>query len=179
MKYTYLFFFIFLFAALPAHAQKVLQIEKRGAIKTKKIYLGESITYRLKGSKDWHTETMIDIKVEEGLIIFSDHFVKVADIKTLKFYKNARLANSVEKSLYTFAASWLLFSLGGTLAGEPLNDLTWKVPVSSVALGWSFKKIFYTRKYRIGKKRRLRVLDLSFKKRLTTDGERRTADDAG
>lgn len=164
MRFTYLLFFLFLFTTLPVHAQKVLQIEKRGTIKTKKIYLGEPLTYRLKGSKDWQTETIIDIKVEEELIIFSDHFIKVSDIKTLKSYKNARMANSVEKSLYTFAASWLLFSLGGTLAGEPLNDLTWKVPVSSTILGWSFKKIFTTRKYRIGKKRRLRVLDLSFKK---------------
>ena len=107
---------------------------------------------------------MTDIKVEEEIIVFSERFVKVSDIKTIKSYKNARFANRAEKSLYSFGAAWLLFSLGGTLVGEPLNDLTWQVPASSIGLGFLIKRIFYTRKYRIGKKRRLRVLDLSFNK---------------
>jgi hypothetical protein len=42
--------------------------------------------------------------------------------------------------------------------------LTWKVPVVSIGLGFLIKKIFYTRKYKIGKRRRLRALDISFNK---------------
>lgn len=164
MKTSYLLFFLFFFLVLPAHGQKVLQMEKRGKVKTKKYYLGEELTFKLKGGTDWYTDVMMDIKVEEEIIVFSERFVKVGDIKTIKSYKNARFANRTEKSLYSFGAAWLLFSLGGTLAGEPLNDLTWKVPTSSVALGFLIKKLFYTRKYKIGKKRRLRVLDLSFNK---------------
>lgn len=164
MKISYLLLFFFFFSVLPTQAQKVLQMEKRGKVKTKKYYLGEELTFKLKGDKDWYTDVMIDIKVEEEIIVFSERFVKVSDIKTIKSYKNARFANRTEKSLYSFGAAWLLFSLGGTLVGEPLNDLTWKVPAASVGLGFLIKKLFYTRKYRIGKKRRLRVLDLSFNK---------------
>lgn len=164
MKISYLLLCFFLLSIIPAHAQKVLQMEKRGKVKTKKYYLGEELTFQLKGGSDWYTDVMIDIKVEEEIIVFSERFVKVGDIKTIKSYKNARFANRAEKGLYSFGAAWLLFSLGGTLAGEPLNDLTWKVPAASVGLGFLIKKLFYTRKYRIGKKRRLRVLDISFNK---------------
>jgi len=138
---------------------------KRGKVKTKKYYLGEEITFQLKGSSDWYTDVMIDIKVEEEIIVFSERFIKVGDIKTIKSYKNARFANYTEKSLYSFGAGWLLFSLGGALVtDEPLNDLTWKVPAASAGLGYLIKKLFYSRKYRIGKKRKLRLLDLSFNK---------------
>jgi len=165
MKYSYLLLFFFFVSMLPTQAQKVLQMEKRGKIKTKKYYLGEEITFQLKGGSDWYTDVMVDIKVEEEIIVFSERFVKVKDIKTIKSYKNARLVNSAEKGLYSFGTGWLLFSLGGALVtGEPLNDLTWKVPVASAGLGFLIKKLFYTRKYRIGKRRRLRVLDLSFNK---------------
>lgn len=164
MKIFYLLFLFIMAISIPVQAQKVLQMEKRGKVKTKKYYLGEELTFQLKGGSDWYTDVMIDIKVEEQIIVFSERYVKVEDIKTIKSYKNARFINRAEKSLYSFGAAWLLFSLGGTLAGEPLNDLTWKVPATSVGLGFLLKKLFYTRKYRIGKKRRLRVLDLSFNK---------------
>lgn len=164
MKASYLLLFFFLFSVLPTHAQKVLQMEQRGKVKTKKHYLGEELTFQLEGGSTWYTDVMIDIKVEEEIIVFSERFVKVGDIKTIKSYKNAHFANRTEKSLYSFGAAWLLFSLGGTLAGEPLNDLAWKVPAASAGLGFLIKKIFYTRKYRIGKRRRLRALDLSFNK---------------
>ncbi len=163
MKFTYLLFLsLFLFSSIPTEAQKVLQMEKRGKIKTKKFQLGEELTFRLKDSKEWRTDVMIDIIVKEKLIVFAGGMVKVDDIKKIKSLKNARTAIVTERSLYSFGLSWLLFSLGGTLAGEPLNDLAWKVPVTSVGLGFLIRKIFYSRKYKIGKKRKLRVLDLSF-----------------
>lgn len=164
MKISYLLLFFFSLSVLPVHAQKVLQMEKKGKIKTKKYYLGEELTFQLKGGSDWYTDVMMDIKVEKEIIVFSERFVKVSDIKTIKSYKNARFANTTEKSLYSFGAAWLLISLGGTLDGGTLNDLTWKVPATSVGLGFLIKKLFYTRKYRIGKYRRLRALDLSFNK---------------
>lgn len=162
-------FWLFIICALfttNASAQKILQMEKRGKVKTKKFFLGEELTFKLKGQDEWITDVMIDIKVEEDIIVFSERFVKVSDIKIIKSYKNARRAMTFQRSLYTFGTAWLLYSLGGTLAGEPLNDLTWKVPATSFVLGFLIKKIFYTRKYRIGKKRRLRVLDLSFNKNM-------------
>ncbi len=164
MKFIYIFLALFLFTAIPVSAQKVLQMEKRGKVKTKKFYLGEEIIFKLKGSKGWYKDIMIDIKAEENIIVFSERFVKVSDITMLKKYR--RGARIAEGSLYTFAASWLGFSLLGTLDDVPLNDLAWKVPASSVGLGFLIRRIFYIKKYRIGKRRKLRVLDLSFNKNM-------------
>ena len=162
MKIIYLTLFILIAAFVSSNAQKVLQMEKRGKVNTKKFYMGEELTFKLKGQGEWITDVMVDIKVEEGIIIFSERYIKVDDIRLIKSFKNARFAKSAQVSLYTFGIGWLAFSLGGTLAGEPLNNLSWQVPATSLALGWIIKKLFYSRKYKIGKKRRLRLLDLSF-----------------
>ena len=164
MKFFYLLLIFSLYFTLPSSAQKVLQMEKRGKIKTTKFYLGEELIFRLKGSKEWYTDIMVDIKVEEKIIVFSERFVKVSDITTIKEYR--RGARIAEGSLYSFGASWLGFSLLGTLDGVPLNDLAWKVPASSVGLGFLIRKLFYVKKYRIGKKRKLRVLDISFNRNM-------------
>jgi len=164
MKFFYLLLSLFFFSALPVSAQKVLQMEKRGKINTTKFYLGEELIFRLKGSREWYTDIMIDIKVEEDIIVFSEQFVKVSDITMLKKYR--RGARVAEAGLYTFGASWLGWSLLGTLDGVPLNDLAWKVPASSVGLGFLIRRLFNVKKYRIGKRRKLRVLDLSFNKNM-------------
>lgn len=164
MKFFYLLIVFILCSTLTTSAQKVLQMEKRGKIKTTKFQLGEELIFRLKGSKEWYTDIMIDIKVEEKIIVFSERFVKVSDITTLKKYR--RGARIAEGSLYSFGASWLGFSLLGTLDGVPLNDLAWKVPTASAGLGFLIGRIFRVKKYRIGKRRKLRVLDLSFNKNM-------------
>ena len=164
MRALFLLISLFVIAFLPAKAQKILQMEKRGKVKTKKHFLGDELTFQLNGNSDWYTDVIIDIKVEDEIIVFSERFVKVGDIRTIKSYKNAHFAKQTKTGLYSFGAAWLLFSLGGTIAGQPLNDLNWKVPVVSIGLGFLIKKIFYTRKYKIGKRRRLRALDISFNK---------------
>ena len=152
-----------------AFAQKVLQIEKYGKASTKKLYIGEQITFQLKGSKDWHSEILVDIKVKEQILLFTNRYVKVDDIVTLKTFKNASMARNLQFSLYTFAASWAFFSLGSTLFGEPLTNLAWQVPASSLALGWTIRKLFDSKKIRIGKRRRLRVLDIGFNNQMQYD----------
>jgi len=164
MKIFYIILAFFLFAITPACGQKILQMEKRGKVKTKKWYLGDILTFKIKGEKGWIKDEILDIKVEEGIIVFSERFVYVEDIRIIKSYKNARFARSAQASLYTFGAAWLFYSLVGTLTGEPLNDLSWQVPTSSFGLGFLIKQIFYSRKLRIGKKRKLRLLNISFNK---------------
>ena len=165
MKFIYCLIAILIFTVLPSQAQKVLQMERRGKIKTKKYYLGEELTFRLKGSREWITDVMMDIKVEEDLIIFSERYVKVSDIKVIK--KKRRQAIVMERSLYIFAGSWVFYSLVGAAFDDgDLTDLTWQVPASSTGLGFLIRRIFYVKKYRMGKRRRLRVLDISFNKEM-------------
>ena len=165
----YLILTLCLFFSNNTFSQKVLQIEKYGKAKTKKIYLGEQITFQLKGSKDWHSEILVDLKTEEQILIFTNRYVKVEDIVTLKTFKNARMAKNLQYSLYSFAASWAFYSLGATLFGESLTEAAAIVPSSSIILGWSIRKLFSSKKTRIGKRKRLRALDIGFNDQMIYD----------
>ena len=56
-----LFIPLFIFAGLlGTHAQKILQIEKYGSPKTQKIFIGEEITFMLKGDNEWKRKNYND-----------------------------------------------------------------------------------------------------------------------
>ncbi|MFK8103020.1 MAG: hypothetical protein AB8G15_10865 [Saprospiraceae bacterium] len=157
----FLLFICLLANTIPAQAQKVLQLEKKNSAKTKKYYIGSELTYRLADDKTWYTDVIMDLFPEEGIIQFSRRLVKPTDIVAIKSYKNRNLAINVERGMYTFGASWMFFSLGATLFGTPITFAAVIVTGSAVVFGWLFRKIFNSRKYKIGKKRKFRILDLT------------------
>ena len=168
MKYIVLTLCLFLSNNILS--QKVLQIEKYGKAKTKKIYLGEQLTFQLKGSKDWYSEILVDLKTEEQILVFTNRYVKVGDIVALKTFKNAGMAKNLQYSLYSFAVSWAFYSLGARLFfDEPLTTDAAVVPATSIALGWSIRKLFSSKKIRIGKRKRLRALDIGFNDQMIYD----------
>ena len=93
-----------LLATLPLSAQKVLQIEKYGRAKTEKFYIGDPITYQLRGEDVWHTLYIEDLLVEEGYIMFEDRFVALDSISAFRKERGWTKAASI--SLYTFGAAW-------------------------------------------------------------------------
>ena len=142
--------------------QKVLQIEKYGKAKTIKYYIGESLQFQLNGDRSyWYEDVMQDILVEEGIVVFGNRAVKVESISALKSGNKRRWLNNFGNSLYVFGIGWAFFSLADLLVG---GQLTWAaaiVPATAFALGWIIRKIGRPRTYKIGKKRRLRLLNLS------------------
>ncbi len=142
--------------------QKFLQIEKRGSLKVVKYYIGDDINYRLKGDKTWYTGTIQDLIIDENIILFANRYIRMDDVQTLR--KRKKWSGSVGRQLYYFAGSWLFFSAAGTLVGWELRWDTVIIPATAVVVGWLIKKIFKYKKYKIGKKHRLRMLDLNLKK---------------
>jgi len=167
MKYIVLI--LVLFFSNNIFSQKVLQIEKYGKAKTQKIYLGEQLTFQLRGSKDWYSEILVDLKPKEQILVFTNRYVKVGDIVAIKTYKSARAAKNLQYSLYSFAASWAFYSLGATLFGESLTTDAAVVPATSLALGWTIRKLFSSKKIRIGKRKKLRALDIGFNDQMIYD----------
>lgn len=139
--------------------QKVLQLERFGSAKVKKYYIGEDLNYQLVGDKTWYQGTIQDLIVDEGIILFEDRYIKVEDIKTLR--KRQRWSKNIGNQLYIFGASWLVFSAAGTIVGWELRWDTAIISGSAIATGWLIKNIFKYKKYKLGKKRRLRLLDLT------------------
>lgn len=155
--------FMLLFAMSALQAQKVLQIEKAGRAKTKKIYIGEVINYKLQGDEVWYTGYIEDIKVEENLLVMKDRYVDVSKIEKMR--RPHGWSKPTRSALYLFGASWSANALIGTLTdGNPETRYRWSdaiVTAGSWAIGWVIPKIFRYKIMNFGKKRRLRVLDLS------------------
>lgn len=148
--------------ALPA--QKVLQIEKYGSPKTEKIQIGSVIDYRLTGEEAFREGYIEDIRVEDSLIVFGDRYVNVHDIAELRFPRS--WGKTVGTSLMIFGGSWSGFALlGYATDGNPETSYSGRdaaVTVVAAGLGYALAKLVRYRKVRIGKRYRLRLLDLRF-----------------
>lgn len=144
-------------------AQKFIQMEKYGTLKVKRYYIGESLTYRLKGDSYWYTDVVKDILPDDGLIVFENRAVKVKDITFLKSFHNAAWSKGLALKLYLASGSYVFFSFGGLLLGWTLSALTWQVPLVASAAGLIIRLLFKSKKYKMGKRRWLRLMDLTMK----------------
>jgi hypothetical protein len=153
---------IFLISSTFVYGQKFLQMEKYGSLKVKKYYIGDDITYQLTGDKIWYTETIQDLIIEENIILFADHYIKIDDIRTIKSFKSREWSKRTGIQLYAFAGGWVLFSLAGSLTSE--WELKWDTAIiagAAILTGFLIQQIFKSKKYKIGKKRKLRMLDIT------------------
>ena len=157
--------FLFLIALItPLTAQKVLQIEKYGNIKkTRKYYVGDEVAYQLKGDDLWYSLPIERIIVEENIVVLRDRFIKLDQIRAFKSFHNRALSQRLGGSFQIFGLTWSAFALGGSVANP---DFSYRkgdaiVTATALTLGQLLKWIFKSKKYRMGRKYRLRVLDLS------------------
>ncbi|MEM9919474.1 MAG: hypothetical protein AAF990_15330 [Bacteroidota bacterium] len=167
MRTLSLLLILMVFLPSNAQAQKVLQMEKFGKAKVTKYFIGDELTFRLKGEKDyWYQEVIQDILADDGLILFTNRAVKVSDIDAIRSYRIARFTRPFSRNLYLFATSWTVFSL---LA---IPTLGWEIGLAdgiivgtSLLSGYLIRRLFRYRTYRMGKKRQLRLLNLDWNDR--------------
>lgn len=161
-----LFFLVLLIPLSQLSAQKVLQLEKNRSPKVEKFFIGQELTFSLKeDSKYYLTETIQDIKVEQGLVLFSFRVVRLEDIASIKTFKNNGWSKGISYTLFAFAVGWGGFSLIGAAASneeeDQLSTKSWAVPAVAIGTGVLLRLIFRQKKHKMGKKWRLRVLDLN------------------
>ena len=163
---TFLVILCFFFLQ-PLFGQQFLRIETTGKTKIEKVGIGQEITYRLKGDKEWQTGYLERLIFEEDIVIFSDRFVKLNDIEAFRFQRRA--AKPLGRTLYQFAAAWVVYGGIATLVSEVDNDpdtdwrpgtFDYSVVGGSIGLGLFLDKIFHHRVVRFGKRKRLRIVDL-------------------
>ncbi|HQU60705.1 MAG: hypothetical protein KDD02_02170 [Phaeodactylibacter sp.] len=156
---------LFLLLAWPLSAQKVLQLEKYGSARTTKIFIGDPITYKLRGSETFNSGYIENIRLEDSLLVLADRYIHVYDITTLRYERAwPRVAG---KSLFWFGSAWSGFAaVGFTFDGDPDTNYRWAdaiVTLSSWGLSFAIPKLFGHKDIRIGKRRRLRLLDMRWK----------------
>lgn len=147
------------------HAQKALQIEKYGSPRTEKIYIGDPITFQLRGEEDFRSSYIENLRVEDSLVVLSGRYVKVQDIVALRYERTWPRATGL--SLFLFGVGWSGFAAIGTaLDGDDSTRYRWSdaiVSATSIGLSFSIPLLFKNKTVRMGKRRRLRMVDLRFK----------------
>ena len=153
------------FLPLLLSAQKVLQLEKSGKVKTQKFYIGDEITYQLAGDDTWYTAAIVDINPEEGYLLMNGRLVRLMQIVALRSYKSRGWSKAVGRQLLNFGVGWIGFGIADRLIFDDTRQASWSlilVPASTAfALSWIIPKAFQHRTLKLGKRKRLRLLDLS------------------
>jgi len=146
----------------PVVAQKVLQLEKKGKVATTKIYLGERIFLKTKEDPDyWFEGELEDLMVEAQAIGFENRIIPLKDISSIKRRKRSAM-NGAGRGLQVSALIPAGYEAVYGLVNPPIE---WKSLAifsgGTFALG-SILRLFPAKQYKMGKKYRLRILDLTF-----------------
>lgn len=162
----------FFFISGHLFAQNVLQIEKYGSAKTKKIFIGEELEYRLKGTDEWRLGVIERLIPEQEIIVFGDRYINMKEIEALRYRRG--WAKASRQIFFFFGAGWSGFALIGTATdGNPSTNYQWSdalVTGVSWLTAWLIPKIFKYKTVKLGKRRWLRMLDLSFKNSVPIQG---------
>ena len=161
------FFFLSLFFLIGAplvNAQKLLQLEKVGRFKIIKIQLGETLFIKTVQNQDtWYEAVIEDVSIEANALIFPKRIIPLEDIAVIKLKKKSGL-NAYGRSLQYSAIAPVVYEGIFGLVNPPIE---WEslayISGGALALG-SLLRLVPPKKYKIGKKYRLRVLDLTFYK---------------
>ena len=143
--------------------QKVLQLETRGKIKTKKFYEGDELYVKLKIDKFWRQATIIDIQVDDNIVEFDFGSVTLDEIEKFKTPKQNIRGRRIRRSMLMSGASFALFTPLELIYQDDPNYNLIAGGLSIGVLGVLLKPIVdMISMHRIGGRKRLRLLDLSF-----------------
>ena len=154
-----------LLAASPLWGQRVMQIERYGNPKSRKIFIGEEITYRLKNDKTWYTRAIEDYRLDQNMIVAADRYIKVDEIAALRYERG--WPRVLGRQLFWFGTGWSFYGLVGfAVDGNPNTHYRWAdaiVTGTSWTTALLLPKIFKYKKIKINDRRRLRLVDINFR----------------
>lgn len=143
-------------------AQVLLQLERYKVDRAVKFAPGQEITFQLNDYPDeWRTEKIERIMYEDSLIITSAGLVHLSDISHFRLYN--KKVYYIAQSLKTFALTWVIY--GGIIALTTESDIgpgQFIFGGSVYLAGYLLKKLFYHSDYKLGKKHRLRIIDITW-----------------
>lgn len=157
----FLLLFVFLFS-FTIDAQVRLRFD-RGS-KTKSFYYdaGDILTFRLKGSKEEYNLPITQILPESNVVVFPKlGTVRIDDITAIRLKRDRKWPKAVTSNLYGFGTGWILFSLVDmAYDGNATWASTFGIAGIAALLGWLVKWLFRPKKYKLGKRNFLRIVNL-------------------
>ena len=167
-KRCFVLFFLSIVFLNTTTAQKILQIEKVNSLKSIRYFVGDEITYKLKSDPDyWYTEIISDVIPQDSIVILQIGYVHLSEIAEVKVTDARKWSVALGNKLTQFGLSWGFWSvIGGTFSSTPIGWAALTVPLVTIGVGSIVKFLFKSKRHKIGKRKRLRLLDLSFPRKL-------------
>jgi hypothetical protein len=149
--------------SLGLQAQKLLLLEKIKSPKTIKFYSGDILSFKtIEYPDQWQSKQIVDFIIDEEIILFSEGMVYLKDVTELRSFRG--WAKSLSFILIRFGGAWWV--MGGIVHLYDENFSfgwdTFIIGASAIVSGFLLKKLFYQRKHKMGKKWRLRMIDINF-----------------
>lgn len=151
------------FLPLICNSQIFLQIEEKNNPETKKIGIGNTLTFKLKKYPDtWRTQKVFDLMPEEKTVVLDENFFNVSEFSQLRFYRN--WAKGLGYKMMQVSAVWYVYGGIATLADSEYKMSNKDIVIGGAAAvsGYLLKLLFYKRNMRLGKNFNLRIVDLNF-----------------
>lgn len=149
------------FQVSSSYGQIFLFVEQMTEIRPIKILEGSTISIKTKDNQEWHNVKMDRLIESEGIIVHEDGYVQLSQITHLR--RERLWIKYLAFGLKNFAYGWGVYGSIAWAAG--LGTTSLGMVAAGVALpwaiGWVLKKLWLWKKYKIGKKVRLRIIDLS------------------
>ncbi len=160
------------FLCFPGIAQIYLQLERSGSFKTTRYTSGDELVFKLvNDDAGWHRRTIVHLDPLANTLLLSGMLIPLHldSIAEVKLEGTGKLANVLGTSLQLGGINMILFSLTYTIylnRNPNINQsLDWETIVSglgSIAVGTAIRRIFRERVFKPGKRKRVRIIDLSF-----------------
>lgn len=153
-----------LFVLTTSTAQEILLLETAGKVVPQKIFLGQTLNYKIKGEDIWRMDVLDEITAEENLVLLGRNYIKIDNIEKLRFERG--WVKAAGTSLMIFGTAWSAFGIVGYATdGDPTTKYQASDAIfsaSTIATGFLFKKLFKYRIVKQGKKHKLRTINLNF-----------------
>jgi hypothetical protein len=154
---TYLLILV-LAGSVTCTGQVFLQLEVDREVIPLRFAPGDLLTFKsLESGDEWQTRRVERLIPDDQIIVFTE----LKDITRIKVRNQPGWV--VGKILTTFGSAWFVFGGIAHLATD--YTFTWRdftIGAVGVGLGWLITKFASSRTYKVGKKHRLRIVDISF-----------------
>lgn len=146
------------------HAQKYLLIEKAGTPRTQRIAMYDELTFKLRDDKTgWNTRQILDMNPDGQMILLGDTWVPVQNIEWIKMKQQRVIANVLGGALQVGGISMFLGDLWFTAVGNPeYSEGGMEFGLLNFAVGTGIRLLFAPITHKFDKRKRLRVVDLTF-----------------
>lgn len=142
-------------------AQVVLYLEQMTEVKAIKIYEGSTISIKTEEEPRWMSYKIDRLLDKDSIILHENGMVHLREITHLR--RERRWVRALGVSMQRFGFAYLSYGAIAAVAGEfDMNGSFLAIGIVPIAAGWLMQKIWRHKIYKIGKKNRLKILDLSF-----------------